>query len=372
MRDVEIVLASARPWFVERIRLHEDCAGGGPERRSLASMLEGTDVRLRIGTIEEIDLDRRRASGEAFDDLVIATGSVERSRGVPGLEHAWSCATEERSLALRAHLAALGGARPRVVVIGGGLTGIELATELAERHAELRVVLVTAGPIAPMLGESARAHVLRTCERLGIEVRSNARVAAVERDGIVLGSGDAIGSDATVWCAGFEATPLAASAGLAVDENGRAYVDGRLRSKSHPFVRVIGDAAHVDLPNPARRPQHLRMACATALPQGAFCADDLALELAGRTPGRELSFAYAAQCVSLGRRNGVVHHVDAYDAPRPMFVAGRPGAWLKELVCRYAFGAVRLERRGIGYAWPSAPALASSSRPEHQLTTRSP
>lgn len=363
--DLEVVLADARPWFVERVRLHQDAAGSGPKRRAFGSLLAGTRVRLRVGTVGELDLERRRARfedttgdgdarEEAFDELVLATGSVASAPDIPGMSHTWSCATEERAFALRAHVAAL--VRGDVVVIGGGLTGIEVATELAERRPDLRVTLVAGGVLGAVVSEGARPYLRRTFDRAGIVVHEHVRVVAVEADAVVLSSGDVLRSDATVWCGGFDANPLARRAGLAVDDQGRALVDARLRSTTRDFVRVIGDAARVEMPGRDGDLAPLRMGCATAMPQGAFCADDLAAELGGR-PAHAFSFAFAAECLSLGRREGIVQRLDPFDVPMRAFVAGRPGAWLKELVCRYAMGSARLERYGIGYAWPRTRAL---------------
>lgn len=369
-------VVSARPWFVERIRLHEDAAGRGPARRSIDAMLRGSGAELSVGIVRGIDLVNRRATverangevEEAFDDLVLATGSVARAHAVPGFEHAWSCATEEDALGLRARLAA----RPcgRVVIVGGGLTGVELASELAEARGDLRITLVSNDEVAPMLGDEGRQHVRRALARRGVTLRERERVVAVERGAVILASGSALETDATVWCGGFEATPLAASAGLGTDAHGRAFVDARLRSATHPFVRVVGDAAHVAITSGEGVTRPARMACATALPQGAFAADDLARELTGRaeTPAPAFAFAYAAQCVSLGRRDGVIHHVDAVDTPMRRWVGGRTGAWLKELVCRYTVASLSLERRGIGYHWPQPLRLTTRSSAQARLT----
>ena len=363
--DLEVVLVDMRPWFVERVRLHQDAAGAGPRRRAFGSLLAGTRVQLRVGTVGELDLERRRArfdgatrSGdaqeEAFDELVLAMGSVASAPDIPGMGHTWSCATEERALALHANVAKL--TRGDVVVVGGGLTGIEAATELAERRPDLRVTLVSGGVFGALVSAGARPYLRRTFDRAGIIVHEQTLVVAVEADAVVLSSGDVLRSDATVWCGGFDANPLARRAGLAVDEQGRALVDARLRSTTRDFVRVIGDAARVEMPGRDGDLAPLRMGCATAMPQGAFCADDLAAGLGGR-PARAFSFAFAAECLSLGRREGLVQRLDPFDMPARAFVAGRPGAWLKELVCRYAMGSARLERYGIGYSWPRTRAL---------------
>ncbi len=374
--DVDIVLVDARPWFVERIRLHQDVAGSGPRRRSIASLLEGTRVRLRVGLVRAIDLERRRlylegpagdgaAAEQAFDELVLATGSVAATSSLPGIEHAWSCATEERALELRDRVAG-GGAR-RVVVVGGGLTGIELATELAEGRSDTRVTLVASGEIGVMLGDTARAHIRAAFAKGRIDLRENARVVAIEDDGVVLASGDMVQSDATVWCGGFEATPLARAAGLHVDELGRAFVDGRLRSTSHAFVHVVGDAARVDIRGRDGTLAPLQMACATAVPLGAFAADDIAREIRGRE-ARDFSFGYPGHCVSIGRHDAVIQLADSYDAPRFWF-GGRVGAFTKEMICRHPLASIGLDRRGFGYSWRKAPALPE---PERALLTRNP
>ncbi len=368
-KDAQIVLASARPWFVERVRLHQDVAGRGPQRRPLASIVDARRVSVRIGTVESVDLAARRATfgggpSEAFDELVIATGSVQAGPAVPGFEHARSCANEEDALALQASLGALPHAA-RVVVVGGGLTGIELATELGERRRDLRVTLVTSGDIGGCVSPGVRDHIRAVCTRIGVDLREHARVVAVERDGVMLASGDAVPAAITTWCGGFVPSPLAGAIGLAVDEIGRAMVDAQLRSTSHAHVRVIGDAARVDQ---GERGAPLRMACATALPQAAFSADAVARAIAGQE-ARAFSFGYLIQCLSLGRRDGIVQHVDPWDAPQRLFVSGRVAAWVKELICRYAAGSPRLERRGISYAWPKAPARLSASDP-HLLAPR--
>jgi NADH:ubiquinone reductase (H+-translocating) len=134
--------------------------------------------------------------------------------------------------------------------------------------------------------------------------------------------------------------------GLAVADDDRALVDERLRSLSHPFVHVAGDAAATPL----------RMACATACPMGAFVADDILREIAA-VEAIPFSFGFLGTCVSLGRRDGVIQRADRLDRPTSVAFRGRLGAFFKELVCRFAMHAATLERRGLAYRWASGPAL---------------
>jgi len=377
--EAEVVLVTDRPYFVERIRLHEDTAGEPRKRRSYAELLAGTRVQVHLGRVAGADFDRRRLAFEgddratmAFDDLVLATGSVASRPHIPGIERAFACANEPDALALRAEL----DARPnaRVVIVGAGLTGLELASELAERRRGLSITLVTNDDVGPMIAESGRVRVRAVLAELGIAVRERTRVAAFEDGAVLLASGESIACDVTVWAGGFVASPLARDLGLAVDDIGRAEIDGRLRSHSHPFVRVIGDAARVASIAPAGAPDVLRMACATAVPQGAFCADAIARSLHGydeglvnheaRAPeGRAglFSFAYAGCCVSLGRKNGIIQLSDAWDMPTERWIGGRTAAFLKEAVCRYPLASVRLERWGFGYRWLKPPRLTPRS-----------
>lgn len=345
--DAEVVLADARSHFVERVRLHEDVANGWRRRRPIADFLRGTRVALRVGWISEVDLEARRAGGEAFDELVIATGSSASRPRIPGLEHAWTCDVEESANVTAGHIEVTNG---NIVVVGGGLTGLELAAELGARRKN--VTLVTAGPLAEAsLTDSSRAYAKATLARFGVALLEHTRVAAIEKNAVVLASGDALPSDCTIWAGGLAPSPLARNIGLAVDEIGRAIVDDRLRSASHPFVHVAGDAARVSF-----GPHVLRMACATAMPMGAFCADDLARSLAKREP-RPFAFSYALKCASLGRTSGLVQIVDRADQPKPRHYGGRFAAWFKEGLCRYTMLGMAMERAGFSYRWPSAPMI---------------
>lgn len=363
--EAEVVLVTDRPYFVERIRLHEDAAGEPRKRRSYTELLAGTRVQVHLGRVAGADFDRRRLAFEgddratmAFDDLVLATGSVAARPHIPGIERTFACANEADALALRAEL----DARPsaRVVIVGAGLTGLELASELAEKRRGLSITLVTNDDVGPMVAESGRVHVRAVLAELGVAVRERTRVAAFEDGAVLLASGESIACDVTVWAGGFVASPLARDLGLEVDDIGRAEIDGRLRSHSHPFVRVIGDAARVASIAPAGAPDVLRMACATAVPQGAFCADAIARSLHGYDEGL-FSFAYAGCCVSMGRKNGIIQFSDAWDMPTERWIGGRTAAFLKEAVCRYPLASVRLERWGFGYRWLKPPRLAPRS-----------
>jgi NADH:ubiquinone reductase (H+-translocating) len=341
-RDAEVVLVNATDRFVERVRLHQVAAGQDVGEHSLADALCGSRVRLVVARVLAIDPDRRELPLDGsdplpYDTLVHAAGSGPATGGVPGAaEHAVPVAHFEGACELRKRAADLAADGGTLTIVGGGLSGIETATELAETHPALRVRLLTAAEPGAALSARARAHLARVFDRLRIEVRTGATVAEVRPDAVVLAGGETLPSDLTAWTAGFSVARLAADAGIATDPSGRVLVDGTLRSVSHPDVYAVGDSALGRTP----RGEVLRMSCATGLPTAQYVADAVVARLAGREP-RELRFRYHIQCISLGRHDGLIQFVDADDRPRPAVLTGRAAARVKELVVRGALWTTR-------------------------------
>jgi NADH dehydrogenase FAD-containing subunit len=348
-KRAQVTLVDPRGALVQRIRLHELAAGREVATVPLEWLTRGRPLTLVRDRAVALDLERGRvelggAQALPFDWLVNAVGSTV-STGLPGIaEHGHALADPAAALRLRTALEqAPDGAV--VTVCGGGLTGIELATEIASPHRRVR--LLTSGRVGPGLDEAGRAHVVAVLARLGVELVEHAAVAAFEPGRIVLADGRALASDVHAWCGGFAATsPLAREAGLAVGEDGRMRVDATLRSLSHANVLGAGDAA---LAPPLNGGVQLRMACATALPMGAHAADTVVAALRSRE-AEPLRYGYLLQCISLGRRDGLIQLVDALDAPRPRVFTGGKAARLKELICRSTVWTLRAERRLPGTA----------------------
>ena len=178
-RQAQVTLVNARAQFVERVRLHQVAAGQRVRGYPLRERLRGTGVELVIGQVQALDLDRRQvrldsATGAAtvvYDTLVYALGSAAETTHVPGVtEHALSVADLDSARELGKRVPDLAAERGVLAVVGGGLTGIETATELAETYPQLRVRLVTAGQPGGWLSARGRAHLRRVFDRLGIEV----------------------------------------------------------------------------------------------------------------------------------------------------------------------------------------------------------
>ncbi|MFG2904902.1 NAD(P)/FAD-dependent oxidoreductase [Kitasatospora sp. NPDC048286] len=323
-RQHAVTLVAPEERILHRIRQHETAAGRGRDWPTIGELTRGGRVTHRRARAVGLDLAAHEVQLDdgitlTYDTLVHALGSRTAWHGVPGAEQLAYPA--ERADELRRRIGATD--RPgTLAVVGGGATGIELATELAEAHPGLQVRIVASGLVGGVYSAKGRAHVRRVLARLGVTVHENATVTEVTPDGLRTTAGP-VDADLTVWAASLEPHPLAAEAGLAVDERGRALVDDHLRSVSHPDVHVIGDAAAVTVPGVGT----LRMGCATALPQGQY----LGKLLAGRTAD-PFSFRYVVQCVSLGRRDGLLQVVRPDDSMRPTVFTGTAGRLAKAAI----------------------------------------
>ncbi|MER6569958.1 FAD-dependent oxidoreductase [Streptomyces sp. NPDC001093] len=337
--DVSITLVNAEPDFVERVRLHQLAVGQSLKPRPFAEMFAGTGVDLRLARVTGVDADRRTvavtgahgAEELPYDTLVYALGSGWADQGVPGTaEHAEQIASRAGALRLRERLAALAAGQP-VVVVGGGLTGVEAATEIAEARPDLDVALVARAGFGDWLSPKGERHLRRVFGRLGITVHEHTAVTAVEADRVTTADGTSVPAAVTVWTTGFAVHPIARATTLEVTGTGQIVVDRTMRSVSHPEVYAIGDAAMAT--GPGGKP--LRMSCASGVPTAWQAADAIAARLTGgKLP--KVPLRYFNQCISLGRREGLIQYVTADDRPVRAALTGRSAAVYKELVCKGA------------------------------------
>ncbi|MFF5705888.1 NAD(P)/FAD-dependent oxidoreductase [Streptomyces sp. NPDC012794] len=328
--EVTVTLVNPRASFVHRIRLHQLVGGTDTAVVDYRDVL-AEDVRLAVDTVDRIDAGARTlhlASGATlgYDYLVYAVGSTGAQPRVPGAaEHAYPVATLEDVERLRPVLDAAPATAP-LTVIGGGPTGIETAAELAGTGRT--VTLVCGGALGPYLHPRGRRSVARRLARLGVTVVDGpgTEVTAVTDRTVRLADGRELPSHVTVWTAGFAVPDLAARSGLTTDDAGRLLTDETLTSVDDVRIVAAGDSAA-----PSGVP--LRMSCQAAMPLGARAADTVLSRLAGERPGT-LNQAFGAQCISLGRHDGIFQFADRGDSAIWLHVDGRPGATMKEAVCK--------------------------------------
>jgi NADH:quinone reductase (non-electrogenic) len=345
--DIDITLVNARPVFVERIRLHQWVADTGSATADYGTLL-GDGIRLIVDTVDHIEVVTRRIllnSGAelTYDYLIYAVGSTGAIPStVPGAaEFAYSVADLESAQRLRYAVADLPATGP-VTVVGGGLTGIETASELAEQGRP--VTLVCGGILGPSLSNRGRRSVAKRLRKLGVNVLESVAASQVRWDAVVLTDGVVLPSAVIVWTAGFAVPDLAARSGLHTDALGRLLTDETLTSVDDERIIAAGDAA-------APSGQPLRMSCQAAGPLGAQAANTVLSRIAGKAPAL-LNQAFVGQCISLGRAHGTVQLARTDDTPVNVVVGGRSAASIKEAICKATLWAIRREATKPGsYFW---------------------
>jgi NADH dehydrogenase len=308
------------------------------------------NVRVLHGGVHSVDLDGRRVEltdGTAveYDRLVLATGARHGYFGHPEWEvHAPGLKTLDDALEVRRRiLTAFEGAERTsdpaelerlltFVIVGGGPTGVELAGAIAEiaRHTlaqefrsidtrAARVIVCQGGPV--LLSAYPRrlsAYAEQALRRMGVEIRTNARVIGVGPDGVTLEDGT-IPSGTVLWAAGVDASPLGRTLGAAVDRLGRVPVEPDLSLAGHPEVSVIGDLASVaddhGRPLPAVAP--------VAVQEGRAVADNIWHSISGR-PTRAFRYRDRGVIATIGRAAAV-------GRVGPFHLVGGP-AWLAWLL----------------------------------------
>ena len=217
--SIEVLLIDRRAVHSIRVRNYErDLA---PTLVPFSQVLDPVGVRHLVAEVTELDPSRRTVvcSGPdgrqmiAYDRLILALGSQLVRPPIPGFDGAaFDVDTCEGAARLEIHLASLpdrppSPGRETVLVIGAGLTGIEVATELPDRLGARwggrmpapRVILADREPwIGSDMGEGARSVIATALAAMGIETRAGISVASIDPAGATLDTGERIPAETIV------------------------------------------------------------------------------------------------------------------------------------------------------------------------------
>jgi NADH dehydrogenase len=283
---VEVTLVSRDNFFLLSPLLFEACAGV-LELRHCAQPIRPClrHARFMEATVEHVDVERRVVRVVAsegavhelpYDHVVVALGATTNVSLIRGSEHARTFKTVADALLLRNHVIERleradveTDARRRrqlltVVVIGGGLVGVELLGELTAfihdelryypriSRGELRFHLFEAGDrLLPESTPFVARYAEQVLRRRGAELKVSTPVQAIE-PGIVRWKDGTIEADTIVLAAGVVPSTVAAATAVERDRRGRIVTDATMRSVSHPNVWAIGDCAAI--PGPDGKP----------------------------------------------------------------------------------------------------------------------
>ncbi len=342
-RRVAVTLVDQNETHLWKPLLHEVAAGSmdiHAHQLDYIAQARWHHFSFRCGAFEGLDRARREITvaptvderGEEviprrtlrYDTLVIAIGSVANTFGVPGVAghtYALETATEadrfHRRLinaCIQANYRPKGStpAQLRVVIVGGGATGVELAAELhnttrmfAEYGLEnidperfLDITLIDAGPrILPMLPERIAKAVTETLQGLGVQVVGSEQAVEVTASEVKTKSGKSFPADIAVWAAGIKAADLLKDLdGLETNRLNQLVILPTLQTTRDPDVFALGDCS--SLPRPGKM-SPVPPAAQAAHQQASHMIDTIERRLR-REPPRPFHYRDFGSLVSLG------------------------------------------------------------------------
>ena len=363
--DVELTLVSRNNFFVLTPLLFEACSGV-LELRHCAQPIRPALRRAQFieAAVNGVDVERRLVNAVApggrqfelpYDHVIVALGAATNLRLIPGSESAFTFKSVADALRLRNHLierferadveheARRRRALLSVVIIGGGLVGVELLGELTAfaddilryyphiAREEVRFHLFEANArILPEVDPKLAAPATRVLLRRGADIRTATPVRMLEPGRVHL-QNEVIDADTIVLAAGI--VPNATAAGIEVqrDGRGRIAVDGAMRSVSHYGVWALGDCAAI----PDSAGSFYPALAQHAVREARQLARNVVGVIAGRAPV-PLDFTPLGTMASLGHHSAVVQ---AFGIRLTGFVAW----WMRRTY--YLFQMPRWDRR---------------------------
>lgn len=302
------------------------------------------NIEVILGEVKDFDLTTRQVCLEDgdridFDYLIVAAGARHSYFGndhwetfAPGLKTIEDALEMRRRILLAFELAEREAfftgikREPTFVIVGGGPTGVELAGAVADiarqaLAADFKVIDTTQSRVLLFEGSDRilntytpdlSASALRQLEELGVEVRLNSFVRAIE-PGRVKAGDEWIECDVVLWATGVEASPLGKKLGAKTDRAGRVLINNDLSIPEYPNVFVIGDMAYIEREDGSAVPG----VSPAAMQMGAHSAENILADLSGK-PRSDFRYVDKGSMATIGRSRAIA---DVFGVKASGFIA---------------------------------------------------
>ncbi len=276
--DIDVTIVNRTNYFLFTPLLHEVATGSIAHHQvveSIRQIIYKTGAKLHVADVTAIDCERHVVTTTIaeipYDILVVAMGATTNFFNAPGAEEhslvlkdlhdaiklrttfieAFEKASEMKDEAARR-------AELSFAVVGGGATGVELASETADlfmdtfatyykgiiEFKDVSLHLVNLGPdVLSVFDPSLRVKALDTLKRSGVNVMLNTAVKEVRKEGLVLADDTVLQATHVIWTAGVKPNPPMFTHPVPADKGGRVIVTPTLQIENCKDVFVIGDMA---------------------------------------------------------------------------------------------------------------------------------
>lgn len=272
----ELILVDRKEKHELVTELHRVASGTLPAERvsiPFKIIIEGKNVQFIKGNVDKVETDEHQVAIAdkklRYDALVLAPGSTTEFFDIKGAkDFSMQLKSIDDSLSIREKAEKcfqrkLKGARKGVIVVGAGLTGMEVAGYLgsmALKIAKRKQIVFTSRPVTLIeaqdkvlqsenISRFLRRKAVKILQTNGVQVKTGTAIQNCMKSKIELDDGRTMPYSVLIWTAGVRAAPLLQRSGISVDSSGRAFVKPTLQTPEHPEVFVLGDAAHITSKN---------------------------------------------------------------------------------------------------------------------------
>ncbi|MGN7401138.1 NAD(P)/FAD-dependent oxidoreductase [Cytobacillus praedii] len=246
--DVSITLIDRVPYHCLKTEYYALAAGTISDQHVRVAYPEHPRLTIKYGEITGVDIENRQVQlqGEnsvSYDDLIIGLGCEDKYHNVPGADvYTYSIQTIEKS---RATYQALNNLTPGsvVAIVGAGLSGVEIASELHESRPDLNIKLFDRGShILSAFPERLSKYVENWFGSHSVEIVSHSNITRVEEN-TLFNHDEPISCDAIVWTAGIQPNKVVREMKVEKDTQGRVVLTKHHNIPIDEHVYVVGDCA---------------------------------------------------------------------------------------------------------------------------------
>ena len=324
--QIEVTVVNPDKYLTVRPRLYETSLDG--LRVDLENYFGPLSIDLMIGKVEAIKPEENQVEiltdnglrSRNYDHLILASGSTLKALEIPGIEKTFNVDTFSNAQKLELHLKALAeddfsenGSRT-FVVVGSGLTGLEMVTtieekarilqsQLSKNTKEFKVILIEKNKeIADFYSAEAQSYIIETLGDKNVEIISGSYIESIEDNVVLLNNGSRILSSTVIFCNGMVASSLTSFFEGEKDPQGRLYVDNNLKLAGYTNVFVAGDVANVSIDGEGRSSI---MACQFSMDLGKWAGHNTVNNIFSKELEPYVNNNYGT-CLDLGQEDAVL------------------------------------------------------------------
>ena len=247
--DVQITVVERNPYHSLKTEFYSIAAGTRADKEVREDLPTDKRVNYIFGEVEKIDIENRQLrladseGGVGYDYLVIGLGCEDNYHGVKGApEFTYSV----QSISRARHTGLAVGdlqAYGKVAIVGAGLSGIEVASEIRESRPDLNITLLDRGQsVLPAFDKKIQKYVEGWFKENDVEVLHGANVEYVVEEA-VCNNGLYLENDVTIWTAGVKPHHLIHDLPFTKNKQGQVVLNNFYQVPSHSNIYVVGDGA---------------------------------------------------------------------------------------------------------------------------------